>query len=60
MKVNAEMNNKKAIKILNGWEELKETIIELRDNEGTCTQKEVCTFLVNLMNVIENGENLKE
>lgn len=54
------MNNKKAIKILNGWEELKETIIELRDNEGTCTQTEVCTFLVNLMNVIENGENLKE
>lgn len=54
------MNNKKATKILNGWEELKKTIIELRDNGGTCTQTEVCTFLVNLMNVIENGENLKE
>lgn len=35
------------------WNELKETIIELRDNNGTCTQQEVCQFLANLMNVLE-------
>lgn len=35
------------------WDELKETIIELRDNNGTCTQQEVCQFLINLMNVLE-------
>lgn len=36
------------------WEELKETIIELRDNNGTATQQEVCQFLFNLMNVLES------
>ena len=35
------------------WQELKETIIELRDNDGTGTQQEVCTFLVNYMDVLE-------
>lgn len=35
------------------WNELKETIIELRDNNGTATQQEVCQFIVNLMNVLE-------
>ena len=35
------------------WQELKETIIEMRDNDGTCTQQEVCKFLVNLMDVLE-------
>lgn len=35
------------------WDELKETIIELRDNDGTATQQEVCQFLFNLMNVLE-------
>lgn len=35
------------------WQELKETIIELRDNDGTGTQQEVCKFLVNYMNVLE-------
>ena len=35
------------------WQELKETIIELRDNDGTGTQKEVCKFLANLMDVLE-------
>ena len=35
------------------WQELKETIIELRDNNGTATQQEVCKFLVNLMDVLE-------
>ena len=35
------------------WQELKETIIELRDNDGTGTQQEVCKFLANLMNVLE-------
>ena len=35
------------------WQELKETIIELRDNNGTATQQEVCKFLANLMDVLE-------
>lgn len=35
------------------WDELKETIIELRDNNGTVTQQECCQFLANLMNVLE-------
>ena len=35
------------------WQELKETIIELRDNDGTGTQQEVCKFLVNYMDVLE-------
>ena len=35
------------------WQELKETITELRDNDGTATQQEVCKFLVNLMDVLE-------
>ena len=35
------------------WQELKETIIELRDNNGTATQQEVCKFLVNLMDILE-------
>jgi len=40
------------------WQELKETIIELRDNDGTGTQQEVCKFLANLMDVLEKGESL--
>lgn len=36
------------------WQELKETITEMRDNDGTCTQQEVCKFLANLMDVLEN------
>lgn len=35
------------------WQELKETIIELRDNDGTGTQQEVCKFLANYMEVLE-------
>ena len=35
------------------WNELKETIIELRDSDGTATQQECCKFLANLMNVLE-------
>ena len=35
------------------WQELKETITELRDNDGTATQQEVCKFLANLMDVLE-------
>lgn len=35
------------------WQELKETIIEMRDNGGTGTQQEVCKFLANLMDVLE-------
>lgn len=40
------------------WQELKETITELRDNDGTGTQQEVCKFLANLMDVLEKGESL--
>ena len=39
------------------WQELKETIIELRDNDGTGTQQEVCKFLSNLMDVLEKQMN---
>lgn len=35
------------------WQELKETIIEMRDNDGTGTQQEVCKFLANYMVVLE-------
>ena len=35
------------------WRELKETITELRDNDGTATQQEVCKFLANYMDVLE-------
>lgn len=35
------------------WQELKETIIELRDNDGTGTQQDVCKFLVDYMEVLE-------
>ena len=35
------------------WRELKETITEMRDNDGTGTQQEVCKFLANLMDILE-------
>lgn len=35
------------------WQELKETITEMRDNDGIGTQQEVCKFLVNLMDILE-------
>ena len=35
------------------WQELKETITEMRDNNGTGTQQKVCKFLANLMDVLE-------
>lgn len=35
------------------WQELKETITEMRDNDGTGTQQEVCKFPVNYMDVLE-------
>lgn len=35
------------------WQELKETIIEMRDNDGAGTQQEVCKFLANLMDILE-------
>lgn len=35
------------------WQELKETIIEMRDNDGTGTQQEACKFLANYMAVLE-------
>ena len=35
------------------WQELKETITEMRDNNGTGTQQEVCKFLANYMEILE-------
>ena len=35
------------------WQELKETITEMRDNDGIGTQQEVCKFLVNYMEILE-------
>ena len=35
------------------WKELKETIVELRDSNGTGTQQEVYKFLANYMEVLE-------
>ena len=35
------------------WQELKETIIEMRDNGGYGTQHDVCKFLANYMYVLE-------
>ena len=40
--------------MMDQWQELKETIIEMRDNDGTGTQQEACKFLANLMDVLEN------
>lgn len=42
------------------WQELKETIMELRDGEGTLTQQEVGEFLVNYMNVLERQDEYEE
>lgn len=42
------------------WQELKETIIELRDNDGTGTQQEVCKFLANYMDILEKQMNGSE
>jgi len=38
---------------LEAWNELRESITELRDNDGTGTQQEICKFLANLMNVLD-------
>ena len=35
------------------WQDLKEIITEMRDNDGTGTQQEVCNFLVNYMDLLE-------
>ena len=35
------------------WQELKETIIEMRDNDGTGTQQETCKFLADYMETLE-------
>lgn len=35
------------------WQKLKETITELRENCDTGTQQEVCKFLADLMNLLE-------
>lgn len=35
------------------WDELKEIIVEMRDNGGTGNQQDVCKFLANLMTNLE-------
>lgn len=35
------------------WQELKETIAEMRDNGGTGTQQEVCKFLADYIDILE-------
>ena len=42
------------------WQELKETIIEMRDNNGELIQQEVCKFLANLMDVLEKQMSSSE
>lgn len=42
------------------WQELKETIIEMRDNDGTGTQQEACKFLANLMDILEKQMQQQE
>lgn len=42
------------------WNELKATITELRDNGGTGEQKEVCKFLINLMDKLEKQMSSSE
>ena len=44
----------KVIADIQKWQELKETITELRDSDGTLSQQEVCQFLVRYMEVLEN------
>lgn len=39
--------------IREAWTELAETVIELRDNGGTCTQHDVCKFLATYMYNLE-------
>ena len=41
---------------MNKWQELKETIEELNTNDGNASQKEVCHFLLNLMNELDRQE----
>ena len=35
------------------WQDLKDTVIEMRDNDGILTQQETCQFLARLMEIIE-------
>lgn len=35
------------------WNELKETIRELRDNRGAASQEEICKFLLKYMGILE-------
>lgn len=42
------------------WQELKETIVELRDSEGTLTQQETCEFLVNYIDALEKNMSVSE
>lgn len=39
------------------WQELKETITEMRDSDGTLTQRELCEFLLRYMEILEEQNN---
>lgn len=39
--------------MIDQWNELKETIAEMRDNDGTASQQDTCKFLVNYMDTLE-------
>lgn len=39
--------------IYEAWKQLKKTVIELRDNGGTGSQKDICSFLINYMGILE-------
>ena len=42
------------------WQDLKEAIIEMRDNGGTATQKDVCDFLATYMGILELDKQMQE
>lgn len=42
------------------WQELKEVITVMRDNGGTGTQQEVCTFLAHLINELEKEIEIRD
>lgn len=39
------------------WQELKEIITEMRDGDGTLSQRELCKFLLRYMEILEEQNN---
>lgn len=48
------------VNVVEQWQDLKETIIEARDGDGTGTQQEICKFLANYMDVLEKNVSSSE